>query len=118
MGDPFGKPSGRTSNRISTSVPDTCRTSLQVMSCPMLKMSNQSSSEGLESGLPMSVLCNDEGKKGISPQSVRGKKEEPKNGGTHGRHEPVHPPESRLAAKLPALGAEAPGLHSLGQFIR
>jgi len=64
MGDPFGKPSGRTLNRISISVPDTCWTSLQVMSCPTLKMSNQSSSEGLESGLPVPVLSNDEGKKG------------------------------------------------------
>jgi hypothetical protein len=53
MGDPLGKPSGRTLYRLSTAVSDPCWTSLSVKSYLTLEMSNQPPSEGLESGLPM-----------------------------------------------------------------
>ena len=39
MGDPLGKASGRTFNRTSTSIPDTCWSSLSVTFCHTLKMS-------------------------------------------------------------------------------
>jgi len=57
MGDPLGKASGRTFNRTSTSLPDTCWSSPSVTCYHTLKMSNQSSSEDLKSGLPMSVCA-------------------------------------------------------------
>ena len=56
MGDPLGKASGRTFNRTSTSIADTCWSSPYVMPFPALKILNQSPSEGLKSGLPVSVF--------------------------------------------------------------
>jgi hypothetical protein len=55
MGNPIGKASGRTFNRISTCVPDTCWTSLSVPPSHTLKISNRSPSEGLKIGLPVAV---------------------------------------------------------------
>jgi len=55
MGGPVGKASGRTFYRMSTHLPDTCRSSLSVTSSHTLNMSIQSPSEALKSGLPMSV---------------------------------------------------------------
>jgi len=57
MGDPLGKASARTFNRTSTSIPDTCWSSPPVTFCHTLKMSNESPSEDLKSGLPMSVYA-------------------------------------------------------------
>jgi hypothetical protein len=53
MGEPVGKVSGRTFDRMSTGISDTCRSSLSMMSSDTLKMSNRSPSEALKSGLPM-----------------------------------------------------------------
>ena len=57
MGEPVGKASGRTFNRMSTHLPDTCWSSLPVTSSHTLNMSIQSPSEALKSGLPMSVFA-------------------------------------------------------------
>jgi hypothetical protein len=57
MGEPVGKVSGRTFNRMSTHLPDTCWSSLSVTSFHTLNMSIQSPSEALKSGLPMAVYA-------------------------------------------------------------
>jgi len=55
MGDPVEKDSGRTFNRISTFISDTCRTSLSMTSFPIPEIPNRSPSEALKNGLAMSV---------------------------------------------------------------
>ena len=55
MGEPVGMVSGRTFNRMSTHLPNTCWSSLSVTPSHTLNMSIQSPSEALKSGLPMSV---------------------------------------------------------------
>ena len=57
MGEPVGKASGRTFNRISTCLPDPCWSSLFVKSSIPLRMSIWPPSEVLESGLPVSVYA-------------------------------------------------------------
>jgi hypothetical protein len=52
-----GGASGRTFNRMSTHLPDTCWSSLSVTSSHTLNMSIQSPSETLKSGLPMPVFA-------------------------------------------------------------
>jgi hypothetical protein len=57
MGEPFGKASGRTFNRMGTHIPDTRWTSLWVASCPSLNRSTEPPSEALKGGLPMAVYA-------------------------------------------------------------
>jgi hypothetical protein len=57
MGEPVGKASGRTFNRMNTCIPDTCWNSLSVTSSDTLKMSIPSPSEALQSGLPMPAFA-------------------------------------------------------------
>jgi hypothetical protein len=57
MGDPVGKASGRTFNRMLANVSDPCRRSTLGGYSHSLKISNQSPSEALDSGLPMSVYA-------------------------------------------------------------
>jgi hypothetical protein len=55
MGEPVGKGSGRTLNRMSTYVPDPSGSSAWMISFHSLKISNQPPSEALKSGLLMAV---------------------------------------------------------------
>jgi hypothetical protein len=57
MGEPVGRASGRTFNRTSTYLSDTCWSSLSVTSSHTLNMSIESPSEALKSGLPMPVFA-------------------------------------------------------------